>query len=594
MANEPLNAHPDNTAPFPSTWPAMSIAQAHSRLTAPGSPFEMIDVTVRGVPLRAWKNVPATMRELFVNARQAFGERLYLVHDDERITVEAFARASLALAAELQAQGVRRGDRVVIGMRNLPEFPVAAFATMLLGAIATPLNAWGSGQELLYGLVDSGAKIAIMDDERWSRVAGLRDQAPALNRVLICRRTDHSPLPGQTATLESVIGTPHQWAGLPDRPLPVLTPELAPDDDAMIFYTSGTTGAAKGALGTHRCSTNALLMGAFSTARSYLRRGEPLPDPAARQTQLSTLVAVPFFHTTGCQVLLFGALYAGAKLVLMRRWDPERAFALIQAERITSAGGVPTIAWELIEHPRRADYDLSSLESVAYGGAPSSTALVTRILQTLPHAQPGMGWGMTETSATVTNHSAEDYRYRPDSAGPAVPVCDMKIIDDEGHEVITGGVGELVVRGPNVIKAYWNKPVETAATLVDGWLRTGDIARIDEEGFLYIVDRKKNMMIRGGENIYNAEIEEVLCRHPALMDAGVVALPHPTLGEEPAAVVMLKPGAAATEPELQAFVREHLAPFKVPVRIVVQADRLPRNPTGKLIKHALREMIQGA
>ena len=577
------------------TWPVVSLAEAHARMTAPGQPFEVEATTIRGIPQRVWKNAPATMREVFLHARATHGAKEFLVFDGERASVEAFARATLALADQLAAMGVVKGDRVAVAMRNLPEWPVVVMATLLLGGIAAPLNAWGTGPELSYALGDSGAKVVVVDAERWARVLPHLAELPALQRVLVCRSEAGADLGANLGNVrasrwDDLMGPVSGWATLPDRPLPDVV--LTPEDDATLLYTSGTTGASKGALGTHRCSTHTLMASAFSVARNFVRRGEPVPDPAARPTQRAILLAIPFFHTTGCQVILFGALYGGVKLVLMHRWEPEQAMALIEAERITQAGGVPTIAWQLIEHPAFGKYDLSSLESMAYGGAPASAALVHRLSETLPQALPGTGWGMTETSGTFTHHGAEDYRHHPDSAGPAMPVAEVKVCDDDGRSLPQGDVGELWVKGPNVVKAYWNKPEETAATFVDGWLRTGDMATLDAEGFVTIVDRKKDMLIRGGENIYCAEVEAVLYRHPAVMDAGVIGQVHTTLGEEPVALVTLKPGMQTTEDELRAFVRSQIAGFKVPVRVKISEEPLPRNPAGKLMKKSLKLLFE--
>jgi long-chain acyl-CoA synthetase len=270
----------------------------------------------------------------------------------------------------------------------------------------------------------------------------------------------------------------------------------------------------------------------------------------------------------------------------------EQALQLIEREKINQAGGVPTIAWQLIEHPARAKYDLSSLESVSYGGAPSAPELVRKVVETFPKSLPGNGWGMTETSATCTTHSAEDYEYRPSSCGPAVPVCDLKIMNPEGTEDLAiGEVGELWARGPNIVKCYWNKPEASAQTFVDGWVRTGDLARLDEEGFCFIIDRAKDMLIRGGENIYCIEVENVLYEHPAVMDAALVPVPHHSLGEEPGAVVHLKPGLHATEEELRAFVAGKLAAFKVPVKVVFWPETLPRNANGKIMKNDLKKIF---
>jgi long-chain acyl-CoA synthetase len=306
------------------------------------------------------------------------------------------------------------------------------------------------------------------------------------------------------------------------------------------------------------------------------------------------LLSVPFFHTTGCQAILIPSLAYGGKIVTMRKWDAELAMQLIERERITAAGGVPTIAWQLIEHPKFADYDLSSLEGLSYGGAPAPAELVRRIKLRFPHSQPGTAWGMTETSATYTHHCAEDYELRPDSCGAALPIGQIRIVGEGGRDVPTGERGELWVRGPNVVKGYWRKPEATEQTFGGGWLRTGDIGKLDEEGFCTIVDRAKDMLIRGGENIYCIEVENALYEHPAVMDAAVVGIPHHILGEEPGAVVTLKPGAHADEAELRAFVAERLAAFKVPVKVALRDEMLPRNPNGKIMKSELRALFAPA
>jgi long-chain acyl-CoA synthetase len=571
-----------------TSWPAMSIAEAHALLTAPGASFEMEEVVIRGMPTRTWKNAPATLRAV-AEAGRTHGERVFLVHEDERVTFEAFFRATAALVREFTAAGVAKGDRVAIVMRNLPEWPVAFYAAASLGAIVTPLNAWWTGPELEYGLIDSGSKIAVVDSERLERLAEHLHACPDLQRVYVCRHPEETADP-LIAPLEGVIGAPENWADLADEPLPPA--DISPDDAATIFYTSGTTGKPKGALASQRNINSNIMAAGCAAARAFLRRGEapPVPDPAAPQRGM--LLSVPFFHATGCFAILNPSLVAGAKIAMMRRWDPVRAFELIERERLNMAGGVPTIAWQLIEHPLRGNYDLSSLESVAYGGAPSAPELVRRIRETFPASQPGNGWGMTETSATATTHGAEDYEHRPDSCGPPVPVTDLKVMSVEGDcELAFGEVGELWCRGPQVVAGYWNKPEATAQTFVDGWVKTGDLARLDEEGFCFIIDRAKDMLIRGGENIYCIEVENVLYDHPAVMDAALVGIPHRTLGEEPGAVVTLKPGASASEPELRAFVAERLAAFKVPVRVLFSRETLPRNANGKILKAELRQMF---
>lgn len=562
----------------PAGWPAMSLGQIEAMLCAAGQPFEMETISVEGVATRCWKNAPPSLAALAQIAR-THGDKTFLVYEDERVSYDAWFRATATLAAHLQAAGIGKGDRVALAMRNLPEWPVAFFAIVSIGAIAVPLNAWWTGAELAYGLADSGAKLLIADAERLDRIAPHRGELVALGSMLISRSLN--ALPEGASRLEDVIGAPPAYGDLAPAELPVV--DIAPDDAATIFYTSGTTGNPKGALGSHRNMTTNILTTAYAGVRSSLRRGEapPAPEPAVM------LTVIPLFHVTACSAGMTGVMFGGSTLVFMHKWDATRALEIIERERVTATGGVPTIAWQLIEHPDRDKYDLSSLKSISYGGAPSAPELVRKIREVFG-ALPGNGWGMTETMATVTSHTAEDYLNRPDSCGPAVPVSDLKIMDADGvTELPVGEVGELWARGPQIVKGYWNKPEATAATFVDGWVRTGDLARLDEEGFCYIVDRAKDMIIRGGENIYSSEVENVLYDHPAVTDAALIGLPHRTLGEEPAAVVHLAPGTSATEAELQAWVRERLAAFKVPVKIVFHHETLPRNANGKILKKDL-------
>lgn len=572
---------------LPPNWPAMSIGQAHAKISAPGSRFEVVEILIDGRPTKIWKNCPPTLREVFLAGR-AFKDRTFLVYEDDRATYEAFSRAVLSLARELQAQGVRKGDRVAIVMRNLPEWPVALFAAALCGAIVTPLNAWWTGPELEYGLVNSGTKIAIVDVERYARSAEHLASCPDLQRVYVSRAIDEIADP-RVIKLESVLGAVNEWGALPDLPLPDVA--IDPEDNATIFYTSGTTGKPKGALGTHRNITTNIATSGVVNARAFLRRGEVPPDLATLPQKVS-LLAVPLFHVTGCNASLIPCVFTGGKMVLMKKWDTLKALQLIEREGVTVTGGVPTIAWQLIEHPDRSKYNLSTLEAVAYGGAPSAPELVRRIMEVFPKSYAGNGWGMTETSASFSGNSAEDYANRPASCGPAPVTGAMRIMNADGtRELPTGEVGELWVTGPMVVKGYWNNPQATAQTFVNGWLRTGDVARLDSEGFCYIVDRARDMLIRGGENIYCIEVENALYDHPAVMDAALVGIPHKILGEEPGAVVHLKPGAKATEEDLRSWVAARLAAFKVPVKVVFWPETLPRNPAGKILKSELKKVF---
>jgi len=584
------------------SWPTLSLAEAHAQLTAPGAPFETAEIMVRGVAMRIWKHAPSTAVEAFVRAR-AFRDHEFLVYQDERVSYEAFARATLTVAALFVERGIKKGDRVVLVMRNLPEWPVVFMAALLAGAIVVPLNAWWSGTELAYGILDCGARFVFADAERLAR---LGDLPSPVEEIFVTRAANPPP---KVSLLDEVIGSTAHWQDLAELGLPDVG--LLPEDDATIFYTSGTTGAPKGALGTHRSLTTNIFAMTFSNARNALRRGsaralrakqarepgaqgrfftttESLAPKGPEEKQRITLIAVPFFHVIGSLSILLPNMVAGGKLVLMRKFDTVQACDLIARERVTVTGGVPSVVLSLLEEAQ--DHDLSSLELVTFGGAPSPPSLPDRIATTLG-AMPGQGWGMTETSATCTTHSGLDYLTRPASCGPALPVSRLKVMDGD-RPLPPGGVGELWASGPNIVKGYWNRPEATAERFRDGWLRTGDLAMLDEEGFLTILDRAQDMLIRGGENIYCIEVENVLAQHPAVMDAALIGLPHPLLGEVPAALVQARPGWAVGEEELQDFVRLRLAGFKVPVKVRVSEAALPRNDGGKVIKQDLRRAFE--
>ena len=563
-------------------WPAASLEEIQNILCAPGQRFEMETVIVDGVPTRDWKNGVHTLRELAEQGR-THGDRAFTILEDERVSFENWYRATAAFARKLQELGVKKGDRVALAMRNLPEWPVAYFATVSLGAIIVPLNAWWTGAELAFGIENSGSKMLVCDHERWDRISGEMGNISALESVIVSRAPGES---SDFTSLESIIGPTSDWGNLPDQSLPAA--EVLPDEPATIFYTSGTTGQPKGAVGTHRNATTNVFSSGYANARGALRRGEPIPEPV----QKVGLLVIPLFHVTAANARMMGSIFSGHTLIFMHRWDTVKAYKIIETERVDSTGGVPTIAWQLIEHPDRDKYDLSSLESIGYGGAPSAPELVRKIREVFG-AEPGNGWGMTETSATVTVHGAEDYENRPESCGPPVATADLKIMSPDGSkEMSVGEVGELWARGPMVVREYWQRPEATEETFVDGWVKTGDLARLDEEGFCFIVDRAKDIIIRGGENIYSSEVENVLYDHPAVTDAALIGIPHRTLGEEPAAVVHLAPGMNATEDELKQWVMDRLAKFKTPVKVKFCDETLPRNANGKILKKDLKSLFE--
>lgn len=574
----------------PRTWPAMSIAAANKILAGLGSFFELECAVIRGVPIKVYKNAPPTIPSILDLANQKFPERTYLVYQNERITFGALHLAVRQLAAVLRGRyGIRKGDRVAIIMRNYPQWPLAFYAVLSIGAIATPMNSLWTADELEYGLSFAGVKLAIIDSQIHDRIASRLDALPDLENVLIARAVTDDIADPHVSSLDAIVGDPNQWHALPDAgPAGV---DIAPDDDATIMYTSGTTGKPKGALATHRAVISSMYNSMTCQARMHLRRGEgvPVPDPHAMR---ATLLSVPFFHAFGAFAVMIPSALRGDKVVAMYKWDPGQALSIIEAEKITSVGGVPAIVWQLLEHPDRDKHDLSSIAVISYGGAPSAPELVFTIKKRFPHAVLGNGWGMTETTATATLNFGEDYVNRPSSAGAPPLAVELRICDPEGHDLPAGEVGELWCKSPSNCRLYWNQPDATAETFREGWVVTGDLARIDEEGFLHLVDRAKDMLIRGGENIYCIEIENALFDHPAIMDAAVVGIKHKVLGEEVGAVVQLKPGHTLNEAELRDYLSGSLAPFKVPVEIQFEADPLPRNANGKILKADLRQRFQ--
>ncbi|GIH22961.1 fatty acid--CoA ligase [Acrocarpospora phusangensis] len=541
--------------------------QVLATLTGPGQLFEMEEV---GGGVRAWKHAPATFRALLENS--AFhGDKEFIVYGEERLTYAQHFRLAATLAHRLTDDfGVRKGDRVAIAMRNFPEWIVAFSATLAIGAVAVPLNAWWTRPELEYGLADSGAVLLIADEERAGRLSGI-------DLPVIVARGQAGP-----GSWQDVIGEVSPGAALPPA-------DIRPEDPATIFYTSGTTGRPKGALGSHRNLGQAPMSVAYAMLRGVAMAGK---DTAASLGQRRiTLLTVPLFHATGCFAVLLTTMFSGGGLVLMYKWDAEDALRLIERERVTVMSGVPTNAWQLLSHPSLGSRDISSLAGISYGGAPAPPKLLERLTELLPGRTPSNGYGMTETTALAIYNSGQSYQDKPDSIGIPLAVVDVRVRGLGGEDLPPGEVGELCLRGPIVIPGYWNRPEATAETIVGGWLHTGDLARVDEEGYVYIVDRAKDMVIRGGENVYCAEVEAALFEHPAVDDAAVIGIPDDELGELVGAVVKLR--APAAQEEIQTFLTSSLAPFKIPVRIWFHETDLPRNPGGKILKTRLRQQVLG-
>jgi long-chain acyl-CoA synthetase len=581
----------------------MSIADANAALTAAGQLFEMKELDIRGVPTRIWKNAPPSLRAV-MDMSLGHGDSVFLVYEDERTTFAEHYRIACTLAHRLRDTfGVQQGDRVAIIMRNLPEWVMAFWAATLAGAIVVPLNAWWSGEELRYGLEDSGSKVAFVDTERVERIRPVLGGLSDLRAVIVA--DEHRTEPAAPLA----VSEPPGGADVPEWPFPLALgtvdetatpPELTidPEDDATIFYTSGTTGRPKGAVGTHRNMCTNLMSLFFINTRGATRFGTGLA-PIGEKAQAAFLLSVPLFHATGCHSVMVSNLAAGGKLVMMHHFDPERALELIEREKIGTFGGVPAMVMQVLDSPDFSKYDTSSIRGVSYGGAPAPPDLVRRIRAAWPIGQPSNGYGLTETSSVTSMNAGGDYIARPESVGPPVPVCDVAVMPedfpgDEPDDSVPQGPdvrGELWIKGPNVVRGYWNRPEETAKTFSHGWLHTGDVARLDEDNFIYIVDRAKDMIIRGGENVYSVQVEAALFEHPAVADCAVIGVPHPTLGEEVGAVVVLRPGAKVTADELRLHVKDRLAGFMVPTHIWFRAEPLPRNPQGKVLKRELRDAL---
>ncbi|HVE02988.1 MAG TPA: class I adenylate-forming enzyme family protein [Rhizomicrobium sp.] len=549
-----------------------------TQLTSSGL-FQIEEDRALGYPIRIYRNAPRSMRAILESTRP-FAQRDFLIYGEEKITFgEHYARVA-ALADFLLHKGIRKGDRVAIGMRNYPEWMIGFWACQAIGAVVVALNAWWTETELSYALDDSGVSALIIDGERLERLA------PALRRrnlkaVIVARRNGLGD--------EGVDFSDAARNGgdrLPDA-------DILPSDFSTILYTSGTTGKPKGAVATQRNHVtnymNSLLGGAV--AKGLLGDFSPLNLKDA--PQLGVLQTFPFFHIGGMSGL-YVATGTGAKLALMYKWNPAEGVDLVEKHRLNSVAGVPMVVRQLLEQARNSGADVSSLLGIASGGAPVPPDLIRQIgKQFEMKTAPANGYGLTETTSAIISNSGADYHAEPTSIGRPVVTADVKIVDELGMELGDDQIGELLVRGPNVIPGYWNNPEATESAFGGGWFRTGDLGYRDARGLHYVVDRKKDVIIRGGENVYCAEVEAAILEHPMVKDAAVVGIPHPTYGEEVGAVIQIRdPARSHTLPaELRATLAGSLAQFKIPTAFRMTEADLPRTATGKVLKRELRALF---
>jgi long-chain acyl-CoA synthetase len=550
-----------------------------AQLTGPGAPFELRIEQVRGRPMRNFAKRPRSLIALVAQAA-GHGEHEFLVQGDRRISYAEFARLVQGTALRLRAMGLQKGDRLAILSYNSIDYVICVFAAASLGSISVSLNGWWVEAELDHALRDSGSRFLMVDERLYPRVRRLIGEIEGLEKVFF----SGSAAPEGTIPLAGLI-----------EPREVMTPleEIHEDDAFVILYTSGTTGRPKGCITTHR-GTITQVMGILLHGMLATALGEvgPLPTDGS---QPSALIVAPMFHVAGIHTSLCTAMAAGAKVVLNEgRFDPDQVFGLIEREKVSTWSAIPTLLHRAVHSPNIGRYDLSSLTRISFGGAPIAAETMARAREVFPIA-PGMtnGYGITETHGIVMLNGGSQLERKPTSVGRPQAFFDAKLMDEEGREVADGQLGELCLYGPTVTPGYWNRPDATAESIRDGWLHTGDLAYRDADGDYHIVDRAKDMIIRGGENVYCVEIENCLAEHPEIDEAAIIGVEDPELGERVKAVVRLSKGAALDEDGVRLHVAAHLAAFKVPEFVAFTDSPLPRNPAGKLMKDQLRGLGTG-
>ncbi|MBT7905227.1 MAG: acyl--CoA ligase [Porticoccaceae bacterium] len=552
----------------------MNRQQVLAAITAPGQPLEMVEMDVYGTSCRGYKNAPASLRDLF---EQNLTDETFIVFDQERYTFRDIWAHSSAIGQGLVSDyGIQKGDCVAICMRNFPEWIMAFQAITSIGAIAVGMNSLWQAEEIDYGLQDSGCKLLIADQERIDLVVKAEIQLSC--ETLLVRGDQTTDLP--------------RWEDLQEKFAGNLMPtaEIAPIDDAIIFFTSGSTGRPKGVVSSNLAIMSALLSWEVAITGWILLRGEA---PAPPEHQPAGLLAVPLFHVTGCHAIFLMAFRNQTKLVLMRKWNPQLAAQLVEQEKISSFTAPPAMTADLIYSAQQGGHDLSSLVMVGGGGAARSPEQVRGIDAVFENAMPNTGWGMTETNAIGTAIAGGNYLERPGSSGQPAAVLDIRIVDEEDNERPKGERGEVQIRGTSMFRGYWNNPEATANSLVDGWFKTGDIGYMDEEDYLFIVDRIKDMVIRGGENIGCGEVEAALLEHPLIREAAVYSVPDQRLGEEVGATIYSE-GADIDDGELREFLATRIARFKIPRYIQVSDALLPRTASEKIYKLHIKQQALAA
>ena len=562
-------------------------------LTAKGAPFSWSQIEIRNHMTRVYDSAPANLVDIW-NASASHGEKDYLVYGDERISYEEAHLKVNCFASYLHDLGIKHGDRVAILMRNYPEWVLTYWAVASLGAVAVGMNAWWTGPEIEFAVDDCDPKVIVCDQERLERViphlTTLRGEGD-IHLVVVRAEVD---LPEDSVYWGDVISIGKELPNASEV-------SIEPDDDVCVFYTSGTTGHPKGAVLTHRGAVSNLLNLAFWSAMSKLAEqkaieaGEPPPGSEKKvgESNPGSVLAIPLFHVTGCNCCMHPVTAVGGKLILMHKWDPEQALEMIERERPTTFTGVPTMARELVNSSDFPKRDTSSLDNLGGGGAAVQPDLVQKIEERL-EGRPSTGYGLTEVNGVITVNAAHFFLAKPESAGSPCPVMESRIVNGKGEDLPIGEEGELWVKGGNVFRGYLNRPEANKEVLTEGWFHTGDIAYFDEDGFLFLVDRAKDMVLRGGENVYSAEVEAAIYKHPSIAEAAVFAVPDERLGETVGVAIYLLPETACSTQELKDHVGSLIASFKVPEHIWFVDEALPRNANGKFLKRELKERFVGS
>ncbi len=562
---------------LPEVDPATPIDTVMRGLCAPGMPFETVEQEIDGITHTVFKNQPPTMREVLMML-MAHDEKEYLVYGDTRLSFkETLARATKLSQALVDDLGVKKGDRVALAMRNYPEWPIAYMAIVGSGGIAVLMNAWWTEEEMTWAMNDCGAKIAVCDAVRASRLSAYISDNPD-TQVLVAR--DEIEETANIRSMEPFLEgkTPFVWPSIP----------MEADDPCQMLYTSGSTGFPKGAYSSHR-AVNAVLFNWIVVALSLKMLGRTNPDP---DFQPVMLVAVPFFHVTGLMPVLMVSAIVGRKLVLMHKWDVEMAFQMIDTEGVTSFTGVPTMSYDMAASPLRKNYDLSTLVDIGGGGAARPPEHVKLIKEAFKDSSPGIGYGLTETGSLGALLSGEEYAERPNSVGKATPpMVSIKIAGADGSALKPHERGEICIKSVTNVVGYWNNEEATARAFKDGWMHTGDVGYVDDEGYVFIVDRMKDIIIRAGENISSLEVEGVLHAHEKVEDVMVFSLPCPHMGEIVGAAVV--PGEAGlTTAEILNEAKLHLAAFKIPEKVWIREEAMPLIASGKIDRKAVKSHYQ--